>query len=179
MGGHASCGLTNTSVINLHDNTNFIVERSGMLADEARVHFSLHTVGDKDKASGKAWSLVALIGNTPSAAHARLPTEAEQCLQMRVLSPNGRVWERIQPVVVGILPTSGASGGGGNGSGDNGLLPSPVARLGMATCAYKSRIFMFGGATSMRHYARQRDSPPDVRVVIMPPTTETPGGAGE
>ncbi|MBY4128407.1 molybdopterin-dependent oxidoreductase [Rhodococcus fascians] len=35
------------------------------------------------------------------------------------------------------------------------------------------------GSYSQFHYARQRDSPPDVRVVIMPPTTENPGGAGE
>ncbi|QII07128.1 molybdopterin-dependent oxidoreductase [Rhodococcoides fascians A25f] len=35
------------------------------------------------------------------------------------------------------------------------------------------------GSYSQFHYARQRDSPPDVSVVIMPPTTENPGGAGE
>lgn len=35
------------------------------------------------------------------------------------------------------------------------------------------------GSYSQFHYARQRDSPPDVRVVIMPTGTENPGGAGE
>ncbi|CCQ17425.1 putative uncharacterized protein [Rhodococcus sp. AW25M09] len=35
------------------------------------------------------------------------------------------------------------------------------------------------GSYSQFHYARQRDSPPDVRVVIMPANTESPGGAGE
>jgi isoquinoline 1-oxidoreductase beta subunit len=35
------------------------------------------------------------------------------------------------------------------------------------------------GSYSQFHYPRQRDSPPDVRIVVMPATTGEPGGAGE
>ncbi|MGQ0840210.1 molybdopterin cofactor-binding domain-containing protein [Actinokineospora sp.] len=35
------------------------------------------------------------------------------------------------------------------------------------------------GSYSHFHYARQKDSPPEVKIFIMPPTTGEPGGAGE
>lgn len=35
------------------------------------------------------------------------------------------------------------------------------------------------GSYSQFHYARQKDSPPDVRVFVMPPNREEPGGSGE
>ena len=35
------------------------------------------------------------------------------------------------------------------------------------------------GSWDNAHYTRQWNTPPEVQVIVMPPTTDTPGGAGE
>ncbi len=35
------------------------------------------------------------------------------------------------------------------------------------------------GSWDDAHYTRQWNTPPEVQVIVMPPTTDTPGGAGE